>query len=80
MPYTAAVNVMLQCRPVGEVIHCSIWGPSPPDRQLSKSRLGASSGTPSYRLPVRQASPATVPRVPETGARWAAVTTYCKVF
>jgi hypothetical protein len=59
MSYTAAVNVILQRRPAGEVIHCSIRGPV--RRHPSRTNRSSSPRNPSSPCIFR-------PRVTETGA------------
>jgi hypothetical protein len=56
MRYTAAVKVILQRRPAGEVIHCSSKGPFPPARTLIFSTRG-NAGTLSTMFPATSQDP-----------------------
>ncbi len=64
MSYTAAVNVMLQRRPAGEVIHCSIRGPAPGTRVGGRPDVPADRGGPHEVPGVPRGAPAGRSRLP----------------
>jgi hypothetical protein len=62
MSYTAAVNVILQCRPVGEVIHCSIRGPAPRHYNCAKQHPDRAAQNRASNSVPSEASLTTCPR------------------